>query len=108
MEISAEAPKPVVEGLKPILKNRNLARVIALDCYQHPDRRMDRDAAYRRQYDLYSVGCVLLEIGLWETLDSVSGQDIAARACHPSVWPAKEDVWKDAETVRKVAKGLDV
>ncbi|GAB1319619.1 hypothetical protein MFIFM68171_09829 [Madurella fahalii] len=107
VEISAETPK-LVDGLKPILKNRNPARIIALDCYQHPDRRTDPNAFYHRQYDLYSVGCVLLEIGLWDTLDSLSGQDIAARACHPSVRPTKEDVWKDAETVRKAAKGLDV
>lgn len=37
--------------------------------YQHPDRLLDPSAKRERVFDLYSLGCVLLEIGLWETLD---------------------------------------
>jgi hypothetical protein len=51
---------------------------------------------------------VLLELGLWETLDQLAGKEIAGRACHPSELAGTEDVWKDAETVRKAARGLDL
>jgi hypothetical protein len=93
--------------LKPILKNKNPARVVAIDCYQHMDRRLDPTCPYRRRYDLYAIGCVLLELGLWETLDCVSGKDIAARACHPTIQAADEDIWLDARIVSEAASQLD-
>ncbi|KAL2131112.1 hypothetical protein VTI74DRAFT_5546 [Chaetomium olivicolor] len=107
------------EGLKPILKNANRkpAREVVIECYTHPERRIAEQRgrrsikAYHRQYDLYSVGCVLLELGVWETLDNVCGRDIAMRAASAGegsrVEVVADEVWKDAETVRKVAKGLD-
>lgn len=57
---------------------------------------------------------MLLELGLWETLDAVSGREIGLRA--PLVADVEElggvvgeeAVWKDAEVVRRVARGLDV
>ncbi|KAL2019836.1 hypothetical protein VTK56DRAFT_9098 [Thermocarpiscus australiensis] len=101
-------PKTQPEGLKPILKNRNPPPAVAIECYQHPERRRNASAIpFRRQYDLYSVGCVLLELGLCETLENLCGRDIAARARHPGADQSEEDVWKDAGTVRKAAKGLD-
>ncbi len=39
-----------------------------LDYYQHPEKRWDPTVRYSRAHDIYSLGCVLLEIGLWETL----------------------------------------
>jgi hypothetical protein len=41
---------------------------INLDYYQHPDKRYDRGIRYSRAHDIYSLGCVLLEIGLWKPL----------------------------------------
>ncbi|KAI1074718.1 kinase-like protein [Whalleya microplaca] len=38
--------------------------------YQHPQYRIDQ-RRYRPEYDYYSLGLVLLEIGLWETLESM-------------------------------------
>ncbi len=61
---------------------------------------------------------MLLELGLWETLDGVCGREIAGRA--PLVGEIllleagegnggdEERVWKDVEVVRRAAKGLDV
>ncbi|KAK4154534.1 hypothetical protein C8A00DRAFT_32659 [Chaetomidium leptoderma] len=120
-------------GLKPILKNaaHRIAHappsrdIVVIDCYMHRDWRLaaGTHAPYRRQYDLYSVGCVLLELGLWATLDNVCGQDIGRRApladaaanaavkesaAGGVVVVAEKDVWKDAETVREAARGLDV
>lgn len=41
---------------------------INLDYYQHPDKRWTPSIRYCRSHDLYSLGCVLLEIGLWKPL----------------------------------------
>lgn len=43
--------------------------------YSHPDvlytTASGKHARYRAQYDIYSMGLVLLEIGLWRTLDTI-------------------------------------
>lgn len=44
---------------------------INLDYYQHPDKRYDQGIRYSRAHDIYSLGCVLLEIGLWKPLDEL-------------------------------------
>ena len=44
---------------------------INLDYYQHPDKRWDPSIRYARSHDIYSLGCVLLEIGLWKPLDKL-------------------------------------
>ena len=43
------------------------------DVYQHPRYRRDKQG-YRQEYDYYSFGVVLLEIGLWRTIDEWTGQ----------------------------------
>jgi hypothetical protein len=42
---------------------------VSLDYYQHPDKRWNPSIRYSRAHDIYSLGCVLLEIGLWEPLE---------------------------------------
>ncbi|KAH7022145.1 hypothetical protein EDB80DRAFT_694097 [Ilyonectria destructans] len=42
---------------------------MTFDNYQHPAKLVDASLPYRRLYDLYSLGCVLLELGLWDTVD---------------------------------------
>lgn len=42
---------------------------ITLDYYQHPDKLANTTLRYSAHHDLYSLGCVLLEIELWETLN---------------------------------------
>jgi len=54
---------------------RAAARDLTLDYYQHPAKVRDPSVPYRRLYDLYSLGCVLLELGLWTTLDQYPGWD---------------------------------
>ena len=48
-----------------------------LDYYQHPAKHADPKRLYRHAYDVYSLGILLLEVGLWEELknyeDSRSG-----------------------------------
>jgi len=57
-----------------------------IDIYQHPDKAANPNRRFRHSYDIYSLGLVLLEIGLWQNLKSFdSGQ------------------WKDAYEVRKFA-----
>jgi hypothetical protein len=48
--------------------SRSHARV-CLDLYRHPHSLEDPSAKFLRFYDWYSLGCVLLEIGRWQTLD---------------------------------------
>jgi hypothetical protein len=40
------------------------------DIYRHPSLTSVAPASYRKQFDLYSLGCVLLEIGLWRCLQT--------------------------------------
>ncbi|KAH8685146.1 hypothetical protein BGZ61DRAFT_356335 [Ilyonectria robusta] len=40
-----------------------------LDYYQHPAKHADPKRRYRHAYDVYSLGILLLEVGLWEKLD---------------------------------------
>jgi len=42
---------------------------VCLDLYRHPHSLEDPSAEFLRFYDWYSLGCVLLEIGRWQTLD---------------------------------------
>lgn len=50
-----------------------------LDYYQHPAKHADPKRQYRHAYDVYSLGILLLEVGLWEQLknheNSRSGYD---------------------------------
>jgi hypothetical protein len=39
-----------------------------LDYYQHPAKHADPRRLYRHAYDVYSLGILLLEVGLWEKL----------------------------------------
>ena len=52
---------------------RAAATNLVLDYYQHPAKLSDPSLPYRRLYDLYSLGCVLLDLGLWTTLDGQVG-----------------------------------
>ena len=38
------------------------------EIYQHPDLRADGHKRYEKRYDIYSLGLVLLEIGLWQSI----------------------------------------
>jgi len=41
-----------------------------LNVYQHPDKVANRSRRFRHSYDIYSLGLVLLEIGLWQDLQA--------------------------------------
>ena len=38
------------------------------DIYQHPDLRAESHKRYERRYDIYSLGLILFEIGMWQSL----------------------------------------
>ncbi len=42
-----------------------------LSIYQHPDKVENPDSRFRHSYDVYSLGLVLLEIGLWQSLEEL-------------------------------------
>ena len=41
-----------------------------INIYQHPDKTAHPDLRFRHSYDIYSMGLVLLEIGLWQNLQT--------------------------------------
>ncbi|KAF6820926.1 serine threonine protein kinase [Colletotrichum plurivorum] len=52
---------------------RLIAQAVDLDheVYRHPDRHGLPDTSFSRMHDIYSLGVVLLEIGLWQTARQV-------------------------------------
>lgn len=46
-----------------------------LDYYQHPAKHADPMRRYRHAYDVYSLGILLLEVGLWQKLRNYSDDD---------------------------------
>lgn len=46
-----------------------------LDYYQHPAKHADPKRLYRHAYDVYSLGILLLEVGLWEKLKNYEDSD---------------------------------
>ncbi|KAK4226756.1 hypothetical protein QBC38DRAFT_392697 [Podospora fimiseda] len=108
--IPFDPPKQLehIRQLQPLTKIlSNATRVITLDAYQHPDHRKNVDAPYRAQFDLFGLGCILLELGLWDTIENLDKKDISVRGYHPGVVPKVEDIEKDGETVRRATRGLD-
>ena len=55
-----------------------------LNIYQHPDKAADPAQRFRHSYDIYSIGLVLLEIGLWQNLQTSDNEE-----------------WKDSYVFRK-------
>ncbi len=45
---------------------------IVYDLYRHPQARGVRREKYRKQFDMYALGCILLEIGMWQQLFSIA------------------------------------
>ena len=41
-----------------------------INIYQHPDKVANPTRRFRHSYDIYSIGLVLLEIGLWQSLQT--------------------------------------
>lgn len=68
----------------------NRYRNIILNYYQHPNKRKDNILLYSRAHDIYSLGCVLLEIGLWVPLDHfvwyVGGQKFWIKTIIPEAY----------------------
>ena len=66
-----------------------------LDIYQHPDKAADPAHRFRHSYDIYSIGLVLLEIGLWQNLqtsdnegwkDSYDFREYVLKKLVPDLW----------------------
>ncbi|KAG5746165.1 hypothetical protein H9Q72_003929 [Fusarium xylarioides] len=46
-----------------------------LDYYQHPAKHADPTRLYRHAYDVYSLGILLIEVGLWKNLENDDDSD---------------------------------
>lgn len=53
-----------------------ISRGYNLDFYQHPDKVRDPRIVSESHHDLFSLGCVLLEIAYWQTLDVLLGSHL--------------------------------
>lgn len=51
-------------------------RAVRLNVYQHPQRRRqtaENAVRYRREFDIYSLGCLLCDIAKWQTIENTFG-----------------------------------
>ncbi|KAJ8112113.1 hypothetical protein OPT61_g5444 [Boeremia exigua] len=48
------------------------------DLYRHPQARGVRRESYRKQFDVYALGCILLEIGMWKALPKIVAEFLDA------------------------------
>lgn len=48
------------------------------DLYRHPQARGVRRETYRKQFDVYALGCILLEIGMWKALPEIVAEFLDA------------------------------
>jgi serine/threonine protein kinase len=79
------------------------SRAFDEDYYQHPDY-LSKDQGYDEKHDYYSLGIVLLEIGLWQLCDDAvcvlrsdsSARDIAIQQLVPQLGPRVGSYYRDA------------
>jgi Prion-inhibition and propagation len=80
------------------------AGAITIDLYAHPAYRSGSNVKYRRLFDIYSLGVVLLEIGLWRRVESgvtarqtaEEVRDTLVEACERQLGPAMGTLYRDA------------
>lgn len=69
-------PDKITETMKDRYKTTTgRAANIQLDSYQHPAKRDDPHVPYSCSFDIYSLGCVLLEIARWHLLETIADTD---------------------------------
>tara|TARA_R110002003_G_scaffold290_4_gene18562 strand:- start:11031 stop:11540 length:510 start_codon:yes stop_codon:yes gene_type:complete len=67
--------------------------------YRHPDRQRPPSISFNNLHDLWALGVVLLEIGLWETAASIQHDGVLKRALSiPVDPPALKDIYLDRVT----------
>ncbi|PPJ51376.1 hypothetical protein CBER1_08420 [Cercospora berteroae] len=83
------------------------------DLYRHPNKRGAGATGYRKQFDLFALGCVLTELALWEdlvtTLSRLSTEDWHKAIEHAECTkkdlklPSLLDFWQDPQLVEDVS-----
>jgi hypothetical protein len=81
---------------RPVQADTNLSAVFEFEpnLHHHKDRFGQPNSKFTREHDIYSLGILLLEIGLWKTMSSIFAKQIQKQ---PTV-----DVKKQASTFQKV------
>ena len=88
--------KPYLVGFQHSREDEQEAYTRGADCfhetrqYQHP-RYREGSSPFRREFDYYSLGLVLLEIGAWECLSGVYNN---AKQLESTAWELKEEYMK--------------
>jgi hypothetical protein len=115
---------------KPSTKTIDLRAVRPeFELYQHPELRVAAHRRYERRFDIYSLGMLLLEIGIWQSLHYFKAHDtgpvefrrrvrnvaenllphlMGRKYCQVVVCCIDEDnVWKNAEGASELQEGTD-
>jgi hypothetical protein len=78
-----DVTKPMFAGFglgrpsKPSTKTIDLRAVKPeFEIYQHPELRVAAHRRYEKRFDIYSLGMLLLEIGIWQSLHYFKGHDV--------------------------------
>jgi len=59
---------------------------LSQDIYRHPDAQSSQtDGNYRKSYDIYSLGVVLIEIAFWKSIEDIVGFKDLAKARPPAL-----------------------
>lgn len=62
---------------------------IVANLYRHPKRQGQPTKTFNMDHDIYSLGVVLVEIGLWKTVDQLFARGIATHTAKRAVMPDK-------------------
>jgi HET-S-like prion-inhibition and propagation protein len=54
------------------------------DIYQHPSVNTDADSSYKKIYDIYSLGLIMIELAKWKPMKHIAKQFTDTRRCSPS------------------------
>jgi hypothetical protein len=66
------------------------------ELYRHPQARGVGRESYRKQFDVYALGCILLEIGMWKPLPDIMAELLDA------------GLWKGIQAVIEENVGYDI
>jgi serine/threonine protein kinase len=81
---------------KPYLTNFEYSRAVSRDAiwthdkdpiknlYRHPDRQRPPSISFNKFHDLWGLGVVLLEIGLWQAAEHIRAEGLLARKLDPT------------------------
>jgi hypothetical protein len=78
--------------------NRRANYELLRNIYRHPQRQNQPTQSFKSEHDMYALGVILAEIGLWRTADQI----LSAEVAHKSVPPGRFLKWWTSEGSARV------